>query len=348
MIDLYSDTQTRPSPEMLAAMANATVGDEQSDGDPTTIDLCRRVADLLGKEAGVLMPSGTMCNLVAVLVHTRPGDEVITARTSHLYCTEAAGSAVVGGVSFWPVESAHGMFTPADLDAAVRPGARTAPRSALLSVEQTTFSGGEVWGPDVLRGLADRAHALGLGTHLDGARLLNAVAATGVPAREHAVGWDSAWLDLTKGLGCPIGAVLCGTRAFIDRAWVWKTRLGGAMRQSGIVAAAGLHALDHNVGRLREDHDNANLLWSMLSDLPGICFDPPRPNSNIVRFSVSGMDASALEAGCRDRGVRVRALDGRHVRATLHLEVSSRDVPVAAAAIRAAAADLAAATAGGS
>lgn len=155
MIDLYSDTQTRPSPEMLAAMANATVGDEQSDGDPTTIDLCRRVADLLGKEAGVLMPSGTMCNLVAVLVHTRPGDEVITARTSHLYCTEAAGSAVVGGVSFWPVESAHGIFIPADLDAAVRPGARTAPRSALLSVEQTTFSGGEVWRPDVLRGLAD-------------------------------------------------------------------------------------------------------------------------------------------------------------------------------------------------
>lgn len=336
MIDLYSDTQTRPTPGMRAAMAGAVVGDEQADGDPTTLALCARVAGLLGKEAGLLLPSGTMCNLIGVLVHTRPGDEVVADAGSHLYCTEAAGGAAIAGVSVWPVQATHGVFGPAALLAAIRPAARTAPRTTLVSVEQTTFNGGEVWDPAALREVATLAHAQGLATHLDGARLLNAVAATEIPAHEYALGWDSAWIDLSKGLGCPMGGVLCGSQTFVEAAWRWKVRLGGAMRQSGVLAAAGLYALDHHVGQLQEDQDNAHTLWSVLSTEPGIAFDPPRPRSNILRFTAAGLDAVALTAACARRGVRLRALDARHLRATTHLDVTRDQAQQAADAILAA------------
>ena len=206
-----------------------------------------------------------------------------------------------------------------------------------MVAEQTTnFSGGAVWDVENLCGVADRAHERGLKTHLDGARLLNAVIATGVPAIDHARGWDSAWIALTKGLGCPIGAVLCGSRAFIAEAWRWKVRLGGAMRQSGVIAAAGLYALDHHVDRLADDHANARLLASMLSTAADIVFDPPEPRSNIVRFSVSGIDASALCGCCLTMGVRLRALDPSTLRATTHLDVSREQISQAATAILAA------------
>ena len=340
MIDLFSDTQTRPTPGMRDAMARAEVGDEQSDSDPTTLALCARVADLLGQEAGVFMPSGTMCNLVAILVQTRPGDEIIVDDQSHIYNTEAAGSAAIGGVSVAALKTPAGVYKPEAFAAAIRPPARTAPRSALLSIEQTTsFSGGSVWALPDMRRIRDIAHARGLRAHIDGARLLNAVAATGIAARDYAEGFDSAWIDLSKGLGCPVGAVLCGRRDFITEAWRWKYRLGGAMRQSGILAAAGLYALDHHIDQLGRDNAHAALLRDRIAGAPGLAIPAGAAQSNILCFSVEplGVMASAFAKACLDQGVRVRAIGAHQIRATTHLEVDEADILRSAEVIRAAA-----------
>lgn len=337
-IDLFSDTQTRPTPGMRAAMAGAEVGDEQSDSDPTTRELCARVAALLGQQAGVFMPSGTMCNLVSILVQTRPGDEIVVDDQSHIYNTEAAGSAAIGGVSVAPLCTQAGLFTPEAFEAAIRPASRTAPRSALVSVEQTTsFSGGSVWDLGDMRRIRDVAHARGLKAHIDGARLLNAVAATGIPAADYAQGFDSVWLDLSKGLGCPVGAVLCGSEAFVVEAWRWKYRLGGAMRQSGVLAAAGLYALEHHVAQLAVDNANIRLLHDRIAGVPGLGFAPDAGRSNILCFSVEGLGATAADfaRGCLARGVRVRAIGTHQIRATTHLDVDRAGVARAADVIRA-------------
>ncbi|GJD73689.1 threonine aldolase family protein [Methylobacterium goesingense] len=338
MIDLFSDTQTRPTAGMRDAMARAEVGDEQSDSDPTTLALCARVADLLGQEAGVFMPSGTMCNLVAILVQTRPGDEIIVDDQSHIYNTEAAGSAAIGGVSVTALKTPAGVYTPEAFADAIRPSARTAPRSALVSIEQTTsFSGGSVWALPDMRQIRDIAHARGLRAHIDGARLLNAVAATGIAAWDYAEGFDSAWIDLSKGLGCPVGAVLCGRQDFITEAWRWKYRLGGAMRQSGILAAAGLYALDHHIDQLGRDNAHAALLRDRIADAPGLAIPAGAAQSNILCFSVEplGVMASAFAKACLDQGVRVRAIGSHQIRATTHLEVDEADILRSAEVIRA-------------
>ena len=338
MIDLFSDTQTRPTPGMRDAMARAEVGDEQSDSDPTTLALCERVADLLGQEAGVFMPSGTMCNLVAILVQTRPGDEIIVDDQSHIYNTEAAGSAAIGGVSVMALKTPAGVYTPEAFATAIRPPARTAPRSALVSIEQTTsFSGGSVWALPDMRRIRDIAHERGLRAHIDGARLLNAVAATGIAAKDYAQGFDSAWIDLSKGLGCPVGAVLCGTRDFITEAWRWKYRLGGAMRQSGILAAAGLYALDHHVDQLVRDNAHAALLRDRIAGAPGLAIDAGAAQSNILCFSVEplGITAAAFAKACLAQDIRVRAIGAHQIRATTHLEVDEAGILRAAAVIRA-------------
>lgn len=338
MIDLYSDTQTRPTPGMREAMARAVVGDEQSNDDPTTRELCARVAALLGKADGVFMPSGTMCNLVSILVQTRAGDEIIVDDQSHIYNTEAAGAAAIGGVSVAPLRTPAGIYTPEAFEAAIRVPGRTAPRSALVSVEQTTsFSGGSVWRLEDMRRIRDIAHDRGLIAHIDGARLLNAVAATGIPAADYAEGFDSVWLDLSKGLGCPVGAVLCGSEAFIVEAWRWKYRLGGAMRQSGVIAAAGLYALDHHVEQLGRDNAHIRLLHERIADLPGLAFDPTAGQSNILCFSVEGLGVTAAEfaRACLTEDVRVRAIGAYQIRATTHLDVDRAGVERAAEVIRA-------------
>ena len=332
-INLYSDTQTRPTPGMRAAMAQALVGDEQSDDDPTTLSLCEKVAELLGQEAGVFMPSGTMCNLVAILTHTRPGDELICDHQSHIYATEAAGAAALAGVSIRALISPHGIFEPQQVIDAVRPRTRTAPRTTLLSVEQTTnFSGGAVWSLSQLHAVRDAARSHGLKCHMDGARLLNATAATGVAASDYAAGWDSAWIDLSKGLGCPVGAVLCGSADFVREAWQWKYRLGGAMRQSGVLAAAGLHALEHHIEQLALDHANAQAMWRALSACDLFSFDPPQPASNILRFTFASdsISAEAFAARCMADGVRVRSIGGNFIRATTHLDVTPHAATTAA------------------
>ncbi|HWX75587.1 MAG TPA: threonine aldolase family protein, partial [Solirubrobacteraceae bacterium] len=261
-MNLYSDTQTRPSEEMRAAMAAAEVGDEQRGADPTTRRLEQRVAELLGQEAAVFLPSGTMCNEIALRLHVRPGgDEVILDRSAHPIVAEAGGPAQLAGAMIHALDGEGGVFTAAQLEGAVRAPERYAPRSRLVCVEQTTnIGGGRVWPLETVGEVLGVAREHGLRTHLDGARLMNAVVATGVAAWEYGAGFDTAWIDFSKGLGAPVGAVLASSGELIEEAWRWKQMLGGALRQSGILAAACLYALDHNVERLAEDHSNASAL----------------------------------------------------------------------------------------
>jgi threonine aldolase len=325
-INLYSDTQTRPTEGMRAAIAAAEVGDEQRGLDPTTRALEERVAGLLGHEAAVFLPSGTMCNEIAFRLHARPGgDEVILDRTSHPVNSEAGGPAQVAGLMVRVLDGAGGVFTPAQVEAAIRPrGNRYMPRSRLVSVEQTSnLGGGHVWPLETIRGVLEVARRHALRTHLDGARLMNAVVASGVSASDVAGGFDTAWLDFTKGLGAPVGAVLAGSRGLIDEAWRWKQMLGGAFRQSGIVAAGCLYALDHHVDRLVEDHEHARLLAEGLAALPGVRIDPAAVETNIVIFGVD--DAGDLVRRLADR-VELQVVDARQVRAVTHLDVSRADV----------------------
>ena len=337
IVDLFSDTQTKPTAGMREAMARAEVGDEQSGSDPTTNALCARVAEMLGKADGVFMPSGTMCNLAAILVQMRAGDEIIVDDQSHIYNTEAASFAAIGGVSVKALPTRVGLYTPEQARAAIRPPQRTAPRSALISIEQTTsFSGGTVWDLATMRAIRDLAHEHGLRAHIDGARLLNAVVATGIPAKEYAEGFDSVWIDLSKGLGCPVGAVLCGTSDFVREAWQWKYRLGGAMRQSGVLAAAGLYALDHHIDLLAEDNANAGRLLAAIRDVPGLSFEPSAAQSNILCFSVEGLGITAAEfaRACLAEDVRIRAIGAHQIRATANLDVDRAGIERASAVIR--------------
>ncbi len=262
-VNLFSDTQTRPTEGMRKAMYEAEVGDEQRLADPTTNALQERVAELLGHQAGLFLPTGTMCNEIAYRLHLGPGgDEVILDKTAHPLQFEAGGPASLSGAVMSPLDGDRGIFTAEQLEAAIRlPGDRYAPRSKLVSVEQTTnIGGGRVWPIETIRSVLGVARAHDLGAHLDGARLMNAVVASGVSAADQASGFDSAWIDFTKGLGAPIGAVLVGSRELIEEAWRYKQMWGGAMRQSGVVAAAGLYALDNHVERLADDHENARVL----------------------------------------------------------------------------------------
>ena len=334
-VNLFSDTQTRPTEGMRRAIASAEVGDEQRGQDPTVAALQERVADLLGQEAGLFLPSGTMCNEIALRLHIRPGgDEVLLDRTAHPIVAEAGGPAAVSGAVLHPLDGDGGIFTAAQLEEAISaPGNRYAPRSRLVSVEQTTnLGGGRVWPLDTIHEVLDVAWRHDLRAHLDGARLLNAVVASGVRASEYAARFDTAWLDFTKGLGAPVGAVLTGSTELIEEAWRYKQMWGGAMRQAGVVAAAGLYALDHHVDRLADDHENARVLAEGLAAVPGIDIDPARVETNIVIFGVP--DAPALTDAVGKAGVEVSPLDGRRVRMVTHLDVDRAGVDRALAAVR--------------
>lgn len=336
-INMHSDTQSRPTPGMKEAMMAAELGDEQSMTDPTTIRLGETVAELLGKEAAVLMPSGTMCNIAAIAVHCRTGDEIICDRTSHIINAEAGALAMFGAM-VRPLDGRNGIYGPDQLEEAVRPSRRHAPRSRLVGVEQTSNAGGgTVWPLETIRAVAEVAEKHGLALHMDGARLMNAVVATGVPAGHQAAPFDSVWIDLSKGLGCPIGGVLAGTTEFIHEIWRWKQRLGGAMRQSGVIAAAGLYALENHVDRMAEDHANARVFAERVANLPGISVDLDTVQTNMIFFDVSrsGISAPAMQTGLEERGVRITAVSQRRLRAVTHLDVSSADVEEAADAVRA-------------
>ena len=334
-VNLYSDTQTRPTEGMRAAIASAVVGDEQRGLDPTTSALEERVAALLGFEAAVFLPSGTMCNQIALRLHARPGgDELLLDRAAHPITSEAGGAAQVSGLMIRALDGDRGVFTGAQLEAALRPADnRYMPRSRVVSVEQTSNrGGGRVWPVSVVSEVLEVVRRHGLRAHMDGARLMNAVVASGVSAASYASGFDTAWLDFTKGLGAPVGAVLVGSRSLIDEAWRWKQMLGGAFRQSGIVAAGCLYALDHHVDRLAEDHLHAQLLADGLAALPAFGLDPAAVETNIVFFEVD--DAPGLVRRVADR-VDIQASGPTQIRAVTHMDVSRADIERALSRIRA-------------
>src|SRR3954468_19618020 len=322
-INLLSDTQTRPTAGMREAMARAEVGDQQIGDDPTTNLLCERVADLLGKQAAVFMPSGTMCNVSATLAHCRPGDEILAHETAHIIAREGGAHAALGGFQITGLPGADGKFSLETFRAALHPRTRYEPPQTVVSVEQTAnIGGGTIWTKDDLEAIAKTAKANGMVTHMDGARLLNACVATGISAREMAAGWDSGWIDFSKGLGAPIGAVIAGTHEFIDQVWRWKQRLGGAMRQSGVCAAACIYALDHNVDRLADDHANARALARGLAQIEGITVQQPETNLVFFDPAGSGVSGAQMVTALRQRGVLLALMDGR-IRACSHLDVST-------------------------
>ncbi len=336
-IDLYSDTQTRPTPGMRRAMAEAEVGDEQRGEDPTVNRLTQQVAELLGTEAAVFLPSGTMCNEIAYRVHCGPGDEIILDRTGHALHFETGAPAALAGAMTRTVDGVRGIFTGEQVDAAVRPPSRHHPRSRLLSVENTSnLGGGAVWPLARVTEVTAVAREHDLATHMDGARLLNAVVASGTSAAEYAAPFDSVWIDLSKGLGAPVGGVLAGARDFIERAWRFKHQFGGAMRQAGIIAAAGIYALDRHVDRLADDHANARQLADLLTQIPGIGVDPDEAETNMVYFDARecGLDAQQVAERLLERGVRICPIDRHRMRAVTHLDVDRAGVDEAAEALR--------------
>jgi threonine aldolase len=336
VINLYSDTQTQPSAEMRQAMAYAEVGDEQRGLDPTVTALQEEIAELLGMEEAVFLPSGSMCNQIAVRLHIRPlGDEMYLHRLAHPITAEAGGAAVISGAMIMPLEGDGGMFSGESLRARMRdPADSHEPRSRLLMVEQTTnLGGGRVWPLARIEEVLAVAKEFGLRTHLDGARLLNATVASGESAAAYAAGFETAWLDFSKGLGAPVGACLAGSADLIAAARRYKQMLGGSMRQAGIVAAGARYGLQHNVERLAEDHANARFLAEGLAELDGVEIDPATVETNIVIFDVP--DARLLHDKLAADGVEMSLLEGR-VRAVTHLDVDRQGVEKALAAVRAA------------
>jgi threonine aldolase len=319
VIDLYSDTLTRPTPDMRRFMCEAEVGDEQKGEDPTVNLLQEMVADLLGKEAAVFLPSGTMCNEIAVKVHTRPGDEVLADRTSHLIHFEGGGPGLLSGVLMGALDGERGVFTGAQVRAGAHPRSRYAPPTRLVSVENTSnLGGGRVWSLAQVEDVSRAARGLGLVRHMDGARLLNAVVASGTPARAYAAQVDSLWIDFSKGLGAPVGACLAGSRAFIEEAWRYKQALGGAMRQAGIIAAGGVYAL-------------------RIAGLRGIALDPAHVETNIVIFDVAGTGLAAQALADRllatPASVRLSVMGETRLRAVTHLDVSRKQIDAAVEAM---------------
>ena len=335
-VNLYSDTQTKPGAAMRRAMMEAEVGDEQLGLDPTINALCARVAALLGKEAAIFLPSGAMCNSVAILTQCRPGDEIIAHESAHIIEAEGGAPWALAGARVHGLTGAKGMFTPAQLRAALRPASRYGAPQTLLAVEQTAnLGGGAIWPLAVLVELAGIAHEAGMATHMDGARLLNAAVASGVSAAAFAAPFDTVWIDFTKGLGAPLGAVLAGDAETIDRAWRWKQRLGGALRQAGICAAACLYALDHHVDRLAEDHANARRLAEGLAALSGIRVETPETNLVYVDVAASGRMPEDWAGALRAQGIMVSVMGRTRLRLCTHLDVSAEDIESALAAFRA-------------
>jgi threonine aldolase len=327
-IDLRSDTVTRPSAGMRQAMAVAPVGDDQYGEDPSVNRLQERIAELLGKEAALFLPSGTMANQIGLKVLTRPGDEVVLGHEAHIVWHESGAGAANSGVQFAAV-GRGGVFTADDLRAVYKPAGHIVfPPTTLVAVENTHNRGGGVIfpQPDAVA-VCDAARGLGMASYLDGARLFNAAAASGRSLGELAAPFDLVSVALSKGLGCPVGSVLAGSRAVIARAHRARRMFGGAMRQAGILAAAGVWALDNNLDRLAEDHANARLIAERLAELRGVEIDLRTVESNIVIFQMAprAPDAAAIVAGAAAAGVLVSAFAARTVRAVTHLDVTRDD-----------------------
>ncbi|MBM3883723.1 MAG: low-specificity L-threonine aldolase [Verrucomicrobia bacterium] len=329
-IDLRSDTVTRPTPAMRAAIGQAEVGDDVFGDDPTVHRLEARTAELLGKPAAVFVPSGTMANQLAIRAQTEPGVEIVVEANAHIYYYEAGAPAALSGVLCRCVTGQRGLFSGADLAAVLRPpDAHFAP-TRLVCLENThNRGGGKVWPLDRLNDVAAVARHHGLALHLDGARLWNASVATGIPEREYAALFDSVTVCFSKGLGAPVGSALAGSADLIARARRFRKQFGGGMRQAGIIAAGALYALEHHRARLAEDHANAQALATGLARLPGIELDPASVETNMVLCRVRGVPARDLAARLDAVGVRVLSTGPETIRAVTSLEVGAEAIKAA-------------------
>ncbi|NMC70613.1 MAG: low-specificity L-threonine aldolase [Myxococcales bacterium] len=332
-IDLRSDTVTLPSPAMREAMARAAVGDDVWNEDPTVAELEALAAELTGKPAGLFVPSGSMANLIAQLVHAGRGDEVICGQDTHCMHDEVGAGAALAGVQYAWIPG-DGRFTAEQVAERIRPRTFHTPGTALVWIENThNRGGGTIFPPDEVSRIAALCRARGLPLHLDGARIFHAAVARGVPVRELTRPFDSLSFCLSKALGAPAGSVLCGSREFRTAAHRFRKMLGGGMRQVGILAAAGLYALRHNVDRIAEDHANARRLATALAAVPGLAVDPARVETNIVMAGVPGAAGKLVER-LAERGVLAWAPDDRRIRFVTHLDVDAAAIDRAAAVVR--------------
>jgi len=332
MIDLRSDTVTRPTSQMRRAIAEAEVGDDVLGDDPTVKLLEQRTAEVLGKEAACYMPSGTMTNQVAIRCHTEHGDEIILDEHAHSYFFESGGPSALSGVSCRLLTGRCGIFTAQQVKEALRPGNYHFPPSKLLCVENThNRGGGTIWPIETIQEVTRVARDAKLKCHLDGARLWNASAATSIPESRYANYFDSVSVCFSKGLAAPIGSALAGTAEFIDRARRFRKQFGGSMRQVGLIAAGALYALEHHRQRLTEDHDNARKLARILARLPGYQLDPDTVETNIVIFKVSTLPARQLADKLKQSGVHVLAVAADTIRAVTHLDVTTEQIDQAGA-----------------
>ena len=335
MIDLRSDTVTKPSPGMRRAMAEADVGDDVYGEDPTVNRLQERVAELLGKEAALFVPSGVMSNQIALKAHTQPGDEVIVERESHVFNYESGAPGLLSGVQLHVLDGERGILTSEQVEAAVRPGYYWEAPTRLVCLENTVNkAGGVVYPLREIRAVADVARRHGLALHLDGARLWNASAATDVPEADYAAPFDTVSVCLSKGLGAPVGSVLAGNADVIERAHRYRKLFGGGMRQVGILAAAGLYALEHHRPHLAEDHKKARRLAEGLADLAAFRIDPGAVETNIVLFDTVSESALDVLGRLGERGVGMVPFGPKTIRATTHRDVSSGDVDRALGVMR--------------
>lgn len=337
MIDLRSDTVTKPTPAMLAAMTAAAVGDDVFGEDPTINELERRVAAMFGKEAGLFVPSGTMSNQIAVRVHCRPQDEILLESTSHIYLWEAGGPAALSGATCRTIDGRFGLLEVPDFDGKIRPDDQHAVRTRLVCLENThNRGGGTVYPLETVAAISSWAKTNSLAMHLDGARLWNAIVATGVSAQEWGKHFDTVSVCFSKGLGTPVGSALVGPRDLLAYGRRVRKLFGGGMRQAGYLAAACLYALDHNIDRLAEDHANAQIIAKAVADVPGLKLVPPQVETNLVWFEVDAKlgTAKAVAEKLKANGVLVAALEQNVIRAATHLDASRADCEKAASIIR--------------
>lgn len=329
VVDLRSDTFTKPTPEMREAMASAEVGDDVFGEDPTVNRLQEQVADMLGKEAGLFVASGTMGNQVAINAHTQPGDEVILESTSHIFYYEAGAPALLSGVQLRTLPGKGGMMTAEQVEAAIRGDNVHYPTTRLVCLENTHNSaGGTIFPLEEIKKIRRLTQDRGIKMHLDGARLWNASVVSGIPLAAWAEPFDSVSVCFSKGLGAPVGSLLAGDAAFIHRAHRYRKAYGGGMRQVGIIAAGALYAVEHHVQRLDEDHKNAKRLAEGVARLPGLRIDLDSVQTNIVYMEIEGAKYTAkeVEERLKAHGVLLLALGPKRLRAVTHLEVSGEDI----------------------
>lgn len=336
-VDLYSDTNSKPTSGMRKAMAEAECGNEQALEDPTTNALQERVAELLGKEAAVFLPSGTMCNEIAYRVWARQGDAIIMDKTGHALLYETGGPAALSGLMITTIDGNQGMFDGNDVRAAVADPGRHSPRPKIVNIENTSnLGGGAIWPIDKINDVASTARELNVHPHMDGARLMNAVVESGIPATKFTENLDSVWIDFSKGLGCPIGGVLAGPSDFINEAFRIKHQFGGALRQSGMVTSACLYALDHHVERLKDDHENARTLHAGLKEIAGVEPIHEVCETNLVFFDVTNAKLGAREIAAEllKRGIRIGAQTDTRMRAVTHIDVDRDAIEMTLKALR--------------